>query len=107
MRVALAIFKLNEQAILAVNDPLEVFQVVQNMPKRMVDCHLLMDATWHKYGSLTRISDQALEKKRQMFKVRRDQKRRTTSLKRRHGGGTLLFKAKERLVERAKTVRQK
>lgn len=28
-RVALAIFKLNEQKILEVDDPLEVFQVVQ------------------------------------------------------------------------------
>ncbi|KAI9307835.1 rab-GTPase-TBC domain-containing protein [Cunninghamella echinulata] len=35
MRIALAIFKINEHEILSVSDPLEVFQVVQNMPKRM------------------------------------------------------------------------
>lgn len=31
-RVALAIFKMNEQAILAVDDSLEVFQVIQVRP---------------------------------------------------------------------------
>lgn len=64
-RVALAIFKLNEHKILEVDDPLEVFQVVQvryqrwnrssntailtaniqNMPKRMLDCHRLMEVS--------------------------------------------------------------
>ncbi|KAI9012135.1 rab-GTPase-TBC domain-containing protein [Phycomyces nitens] len=46
-RVALGIFKVNEQAILNVHDSLEVFQVVQNIPKRMVDCHKLIDASHH------------------------------------------------------------
>jgi hypothetical protein len=109
MRVALAVFKTNEHELLAVTDPLEVFQVVQNMPKRMLDCHYLMDATFHKYASVTRISDQDLERRRQMFKARRDDRRTskgTPSLKR-GMAGSLLVKAKERLVERAKTVRQK
>ncbi|CAO3585408.1 unnamed protein product [Absidia cylindrospora] len=117
MRTALAIFKLNEYEILSVTDPLEVFQVVQNMPKRMVDCHKLMDATYHKYASVTRISDQELERKRQLFKARREERRKnnnmntpsTTKLKRSGVAGTILFKAKEarRFVERAKTTRQK
>ncbi|KAI8335171.1 rab-GTPase-TBC domain-containing protein [Chlamydoabsidia padenii] len=109
MRVALAIFKINEHEILAVTDPLEVFQVVQNMPKRMLDCHQLMDATFHKYASVTRISDQDLDRRRLLFKSRRDERRKTkTKIPKRAGvAGTLLVKAKERLVERAKTVRHK
>lgn len=109
MRVALAVFKINEHELLAVTDPLEVFQVVQNMPKRMLDCHYLMDATFHKYASVTRISDQDLERRRQMFKARRDERRNTTSTPalKRGVAGSLLVKAKERLVERAKTVRHK
>ncbi|CAG8446460.1 11174_t:CDS:2, partial [Scutellospora calospora] len=42
-RIALAIFKLNEEKILAVDDPMEIFQVVQNMPKKLIDCHKLID----------------------------------------------------------------
>ncbi|CAO3653152.1 unnamed protein product [Cunninghamella blakesleeana] len=110
MRIALAIFKINEHEILSVTDPLEVFQVVQNMPKRMVDCHQLLDATYHKYASVTRVSDQDLEKRRNMFKSRRDERRKnntiTTKYKRSGGvAGTFIFKAKEarKLVERAKT----
>ncbi|KAI8088905.1 uncharacterized protein BX664DRAFT_236720, partial [Halteromyces radiatus] len=57
-------------------DPLEVFQVVQNMPKRMVDCHKLMDCTYHKYASITRINDQDLERRRQLFKTRREERRK-------------------------------
>ncbi|ORX55139.1 TBC-domain-containing protein [Hesseltinella vesiculosa] len=110
MRVALTIFKLNEQAILSVTDPLEVFQVVQNMPKRMVDCHQLLDATYYKYGSMTRLSEQDLERRRDLIKRRRDERRKgNPAPKLQRGGvaGTLLYKAKEakRFVERAKTVR--
>jgi hypothetical protein len=41
-RVALAIFKTNENKILAVEDAMEVFQTVQNIPKGIIDCHKLM-----------------------------------------------------------------
>ncbi|KAI8074946.1 rab-GTPase-TBC domain-containing protein [Gongronella butleri] len=109
MRVALAIFKMNEAAIMSVSDPLEVFQVVQNMPKRMVDCHYLMDATFYKYASVTRVNDQDLERRRAIFKQRRDERRRgkpplPSKLQRGGVAGTLLSKAKERIVERAKST---
>ncbi|KAL1926539.1 hypothetical protein VTP01DRAFT_5660 [Rhizomucor pusillus] len=113
-RVALAIFKMNEHEILAVNDSLEIFQVVQNMPKRMIDCHALMDATYNKYGSLTRTNQQDLDRRRAIFKTRREERRKklpaaqTTKLKRSTVRGTIIHKAMEarRLVERAKTVRR-
>ncbi|KAI8381602.1 rab-GTPase-TBC domain-containing protein [Radiomyces spectabilis] len=112
-RVALAIFKMNEQEILSVDDPLEVFQVVQNMPKRMIDCHKLLDTTYHKYASITRVSEQDLERRRSIFKARREERRKnlptgTSKLRRGNVRGTIIMKAMEarRLVERAKTARR-
>lgn len=42
-RVSLAIFKACEKDILAVSDPMEVFQVVQTVPKRLLDANALLD----------------------------------------------------------------
>lgn len=42
-RVSLAIFKACEKEILAVSDPMEVFQVVQTIPKKLLDANALLD----------------------------------------------------------------
>ncbi|KAJ5891003.1 GTPase-activating protein gyp3 [Penicillium subrubescens] len=42
-RVSLAIFKACERDILAVSDPMEVFQVVQTVPKRLLDVNTLLE----------------------------------------------------------------
>ncbi|KAE8356506.1 rab-GTPase-TBC domain-containing protein [Aspergillus coremiiformis] len=42
-RASLAIFKACERDILAVSDPMEVFQVVQSVPKRLLDADTLLD----------------------------------------------------------------
>ncbi|KAF7586609.1 hypothetical protein BBP40_008616 [Aspergillus hancockii] len=42
-RVSLAIFKACERDILAVSDPMEVFQVVQTVPKKLLDANSLLD----------------------------------------------------------------
>ncbi|KAE8147507.1 plasma-membrane choline transporter-domain-containing protein [Aspergillus avenaceus] len=42
-RVSLAIFKACERDILAVSDPMEVFQVVQAVPKKLLDANSLID----------------------------------------------------------------
>ncbi|PYH93661.1 GTPase activating protein [Aspergillus ellipticus CBS 707.79] len=42
-RVSLAIFKSCEREIMAVSDPMEVFQVVQSVPKKLLDANSLMD----------------------------------------------------------------
>lgn len=42
-RVALTIIKLNDRKIKAVEDPTEVFQILQNMPRRLIDCHKFME----------------------------------------------------------------
>ncbi|KAI9491014.1 hypothetical protein BDB00DRAFT_516949 [Zychaea mexicana] len=104
---------MNEREVLAVNDPLEIFQVIQNMPKRMIDCHRLMESVYDKYASTTRVNEQDLCKRRELVKNRRDERRKNTPrlkrrLKRGTVRGTIIHKAMEarRLVERAKTVRR-
>jgi hypothetical protein len=42
-RVSLAIFKACERDILGVSDPMEVFQVVQTVPKRLLDANTLLE----------------------------------------------------------------
>ncbi|KAJ5135571.1 uncharacterized protein N7515_004849 [Penicillium bovifimosum] len=42
-RVSLAIFKACEKDILAVTDPMEAFQIVQTVPKKLLDANALMD----------------------------------------------------------------
>lgn len=52
-RVSLAIFKACEREILAVSDPMEVFQVVQTVPKKLLDVNALLDDSFmrrHRVG---------------------------------------------------------
>ncbi|KAJ5793684.1 hypothetical protein N7457_000283 [Penicillium paradoxum] len=42
-RVSLAIFKACEKDILGVTDPMEAFQIVQTVPKKLLDANTLMD----------------------------------------------------------------
>jgi len=95
---------LNENEIMAVHDPLEVFQVIQNMPKRMVDCHKLIDGTYLQYASATRVSDEEIRDRRELFKKRRDERRRNIPVQK---GGKLLKRGTMRgaIIHRAKAAR--
>ncbi|CAG8511865.1 5269_t:CDS:2 [Ambispora leptoticha] len=73
-RVALAIFKINEEKILAVDDPMEVFQVVQNMPKRLIDCHKLMEVCFRRRKVISDISRKEIDRQREFFRERRKQR---------------------------------
>lgn len=42
-RVALGIFKASEKDIAAVSDPVEVFQIVQTVPKKLLDANMLLE----------------------------------------------------------------
>ena len=59
-RVALAIFRLGEPRIRAVSDPVEIFQVVQALPRGMLDAGALMHAVCHRGG----VSQDWIEKRR-------------------------------------------
>jgi hypothetical protein len=45
-RVALSLIKMNEERIKNLKDPIEIFQVLQNMPRRLIDCHNFMDVSY-------------------------------------------------------------
>lgn len=69
-RTALAIFKAGESEILAVTDPMEMFGVVQAMPRRMLDANSLIEACFKRRNSFNHLSQRAIAERRQ---ERRDQ----------------------------------
>ncbi|KFZ10016.1 hypothetical protein V502_08368 [Pseudogymnoascus sp. VKM F-4520 (FW-2644)] len=55
-RIALAVFKVGEAEIRAINDSMEVFQVVQTIPRRLIDANALMNTCYRRrngFGHLT------------------------------------------------------
>ncbi|CAG8603251.1 912_t:CDS:2 [Paraglomus occultum] len=70
-RVALAIFKSNENKILAVEDAMEVFQTVQNIPKGIIDCHKLMGICFRRRKVGCDITRKEIERRRNFFRERR------------------------------------
>lgn len=63
-RVALAIFKLGEPRIKAMSDPMEIFQIVQALPRSMLDIGALLDVAFRRGG----ISQDWVEKRRKQRK---------------------------------------
>ncbi|KAJ4289393.1 hypothetical protein N0V88_006873 [Collariella sp. IMI 366227] len=64
-RIALTIFKLGEREIRAVQDPMEMFGVVQTFPRRMIDANALMEACYRRRNGIGHLSQDAVEEKRQ------------------------------------------
>lgn len=63
-RVALAIFKMGEQRIKAVSDPMEILQIVQYLPRGMLDVGALVEVAFRRGG----ISQEWVEKRRKQRK---------------------------------------
>ena len=74
-RVALTIMKMNEKRIWALDDPIEIFPVLQSMPRRLVDCHRFMECVFSKSGVGADISTAEIERRRILFRDRREQQR--------------------------------
>lgn len=54
-QVALTIIHMNKDRISKLQDPIEIFQILQNMPRRLIDCPTFMDVRFnavfiHCYG---------------------------------------------------------
>jgi hypothetical protein len=64
-RIALTIFKVGEAEIKAVADPMEMFGVVQTLPRRMLDCNALLEACYKKRNNFKHLSQDLVEEKRQ------------------------------------------
>ncbi|KAF9183598.1 hypothetical protein BGZ51_003908 [Haplosporangium sp. Z 767] len=69
-RVALTILRLHESEISKIDDPLEVFQVVQNIPKRLIDCHKLMEACFKRMGSFD-LTTKDIDRRYDQFRAKR------------------------------------
>ncbi|TLD03525.1 uncharacterized protein PgNI_11680 [Pyricularia grisea] len=63
-RVALGIFKLGENEIRAVQDPMEMFGVVQALPRRLLDCNLVIEATFRRRNGFGHLSQETIEERR-------------------------------------------
>jgi hypothetical protein len=68
-RVALAIFKSSETTIKAVSDPMEIFQLVQSLPRGMLDANALMETCFRKRGGFGGLSQDVVEKRREEGRV--------------------------------------
>ncbi|KAB5572538.1 hypothetical protein GE09DRAFT_955471 [Coniochaeta sp. 2T2.1] len=64
-RIALTIFKAGEAEIKAVTDPMEMFGVVQTLPRRMLDPNVLLEACYRKRNNFKHLSQDVVEDKRQ------------------------------------------
>lgn len=69
-RIALAIFKAGEPEILAVSDPMEMFGVVQAMPRKMIDANALIETCFKRRNGFGHLSQGAIDERRQ---ARRDE----------------------------------
>ncbi|KAK0121573.1 hypothetical protein ONS95_009863 [Cadophora gregata] len=63
-RIALTVFKLGESEIRAVSDPMEIFQVVQTIPRKLIDCNALMEACYKRRNGFGHLSQETIEKGR-------------------------------------------
>ena len=64
-RIALAIFKFGAPQIMAITDPMEIFQVVQTIPRRMLDVNALMEVCFRRRGGFGGISQGLIEHRRE------------------------------------------
>lgn len=69
-RVALAIFKAGENEIKAINDPMEVFAVVQSLPRKMLDANGFMEIAFKKRSGLNHLTSEVIDERRAERKER-------------------------------------
>ncbi|KAF9893117.1 hypothetical protein FE257_012528 [Aspergillus nanangensis] len=78
-RVSLAIFKACERDIMAVSDPMEVFQVIQTVPKKLLDANALLDDCFVRRHRVGQGRIEELRSSRRTA-VRQDKLRRSVAL---------------------------
>ncbi|KAH7146977.1 hypothetical protein B0J13DRAFT_664797 [Dactylonectria estremocensis] len=63
--IALAIFKLGESEVKAVSDPVDIFGVVQVMPRRLIDANALMEGSLKRHNGFGHLSQGQINERRQ------------------------------------------
>ncbi|KAF7562670.1 hypothetical protein G7046_g1490 [Stylonectria norvegica] len=81
-RIALAIFKLGESEVKSVSDPMEMFGVVQTMPRRLIDANGLIEACFKRRNGFGHLSQETID-------VRREERRNKAQLDRLRQGKAL------------------
>ncbi|KAI9021426.1 rab-GTPase-TBC domain-containing protein [Phycomyces nitens] len=56
-RMALTLFKMSEHMVMSLGDSLEIFQVIQNLPKKSLNCQTLLDVSEHRLKKRTIFAD--------------------------------------------------
>ncbi|KAI1169637.1 RabGAP/TBC [Nemania sp. FL0916] len=64
-RIALTVFKLGESEIRRVGDPMEIFQVVQTLPRKMLDANGLIEACYKRRNGFGHLSQETIEQRRE------------------------------------------
>jgi len=72
-RIALTIFKLAEPEVEKLEDPMEIFQVVQTMPKRLIDASGLLAACFKRRNGFGHISQEEIRRLGDFVRERRQQ----------------------------------
>ncbi|KAL6880794.1 hypothetical protein J3F83DRAFT_3431 [Trichoderma novae-zelandiae] len=96
-RVALAIFKLGEAEIKAIADPMEMFGVVQSMPRKMLDANKVLETCFKRRNGFNHLSQEVIEERRQ---ERRDKAQQDLLLRSRSKAATTGATGKEADGER-------
>ncbi|RDA85722.1 hypothetical protein CP532_0742 [Ophiocordyceps camponoti-leonardi (nom. inval.)] len=78
-RIALAIFKSGEAEIKAVSDPMEMFGVVQALPRRMLDANGLIETCFKRRNGFGHLSQDAIDERRQERRDKAQQDRATAT----------------------------
>lgn len=81
-RIALTIFKLGESEIRKVADPMEIFQVVQTIPRKIIDANRLLEACYKRRNGFGHLSQETIEQKRQ------ERRKCVKAEKEKHAGGS-------------------
>ncbi|KAL9556085.1 hypothetical protein MBANPS3_002045 [Mucor bainieri] len=76
-KAALTILKLNEQRIRDAEDSVDTFQLLQNMPKRLIDCDQFLKCVFSPDNDVAQLSDEDLDSKRALFKSRKAQRKQS------------------------------
>lgn len=70
-RIALTIFKLAEPELEHLDDPMEIFQVIQTIPKRLIDASALLSACFKRRNGFGHISQEEIRRLREFVRERR------------------------------------
>ncbi|KAK9257427.1 hypothetical protein V1507DRAFT_447194 [Lipomyces tetrasporus] len=70
-RIALTIFKLGESQVDSLRDPMEIFQVLQTVPKHLLDANALMQACFRRRNGFGHISQDEINERRKFVAEKR------------------------------------